>query len=63
MKSTLAIVGTLAALYAIAAAVQFVMKVASESPVAIIAASAVPICVSLLVAVACFDRVLRVPRK
>ena len=63
MKTTLAIVGTLASIYAIAAAVQFVMKVASEAPVAIIAASAVPICIGLLVAVACFDRVLRIARK
>jgi hypothetical protein len=62
MKTSLAIVGTLASIYAIAAAVQFVVKVASESPVAIIAASEVPICVGLLVAVACFDRVLRVTR-
>lgn len=60
MKIVLIIIGSLAALYTPAAIVQFISTLLSRDPstaygMADIAASAAPVCIGLLVSIACFS--------
>jgi uncharacterized membrane protein len=64
MKVVLVIIGSLAGLYTVAAIVQFIYKLLTSDPgsaygTASIAASVVPVCIGLIVSVACFSGAFR----
>ena len=64
MRIVLLIVGSLAALYAIGGAVQFIGALTSENAGTTyggtrIAANVVPVCLGLVVSLACFGRAFR----
>jgi uncharacterized membrane protein len=66
MKVVLIIIGVLAGIYALLGVVQFVGRVLSNDPstaygIADIAASAVPVCLGLVVCLICFTTAFRKP--
>jgi hypothetical protein len=67
MKIVLITIGSLAGLYTAAAIVQFIYSLLTSNPgtaygTANIAASLVPVCIGLIVCVACFASVFRKPK-
>jgi hypothetical protein len=67
MKVILIIIGSLAGLYAAAAIVQFVLSLLTSNAgtaygAANIAASLVPVCLGLIVCVACFSAAFKKPK-
>jgi uncharacterized membrane protein len=66
MKGVLIIIGSLGGLYALFAIIQFIRTIMTSDPGtayggANIAASIVPICLGLIVCLACFQRAFRKP--
>jgi len=67
MKIVLIIIGSLAGLYALVGTIQFIWTMLNSDPstaygTANIAASVVPVCLGLIVSIACFTSAFRKPK-